>query len=223
MIEIDHLVKGYPLEGGEIKAVDDVSLRIDKGEFLAILGHSGSGKTTLLNLIGGLTRPDSGTVRIEGQEIWQLSDAELSRLRNEKMNFIFQFASLIPTLNVLDNVLLPSAFGRGRKAELADRARELLAMMGMADKQRAYPSQLSGGQQRRVAIARAFINDPAIVLADEPTGDLDEETEQEVIKLFHRINAERQTTFLIVTHSSDLAGQTRRHFRMTAGRLEETA
>lgn len=222
MIEVEHLVKGYPLEGGMIKAVDDVSLRIEKGEFLAILGHSGSGKTTFLNLVGGLTRPDSGTVRIEGQDIWQLSDAELSGLRNEKMNFIFQFASLIHTLNVLDNVLLPSAFGRAKKALLAGRAKELLEMMGMADKQRAYPSQLSGGQQRRVAIARAFINDPAIVLADEPTGDLDEETEQEVINLFRRINTEQRTTFLIVTHSSDLAGQTQRHFRMTSGRLEET-
>ncbi len=220
MIEVEHLQKTYTLEGGEkVTAVDDVSFAIERGAFLSILGHSGSGKTTLLNLIGGLTRPNGGTVRIDGQDIWQLADDELSRLRNEKMNFIFQFASLIPTLNVIDNVLLPSAFGSAKRRELVGRARELLAMMNMAEKEYAYPAQLSGGQQRRVAIARAFINDPAIVLADEPTGDLDEETEQEVIDLFRKFNRERQTTFLIVTHSSDLAAQTDRQFRMTAGRL----
>jgi len=219
VIEVDHLKKIYSLEGEQVIAVDDVTFTIERGEFLSILGHSGSGKTTLLNLIGGLTRPNEGTVRIDGQDIWQLADDELSRLRNQKMNFIFQFASLIPTLNVIDNVLLPSAFGSGKRADLVDRARELLSMMGLADKEQAYPAQLSGGQQRRVAIARAFINEPAIVLADEPTGDLDEETEQEVIDLFRTFNREQQTTFLIVTHSSDLAAQTDRQFRMTAGRL----
>ncbi len=222
MIVVDHLSKIYSLEGERVTAVDDVSFTIERGEFLAILGHSGSGKTTLLNLIGGLTRPNSGTVRIDGQDIWQLSDRELSRLRNEKMNFIFQFASLIPTLNVIDNVLLPAAFGTVRKAHLYDRAVQLLEMVGLADKQQAYPAQLSGGQQRRVAIARAFINDPAIVLADEPTGDLDEETEQEVVNLFRTFNKEKQTTFLIVTHSSDLAARTDKPLRMTAGRLVET-
>ena len=220
MIEIEHLNKTYPLDGRQFKAVDDVSFTIKQGEFISILGHSGSGKTTLLNLIGGLTKPNTGTVRIDGQDIWQLKDTELSGLRNEKMNFIFQFASLIPTLNVVDNVLLPATFGKVKKADLYDTAVDLLAMMGLSDKLRAYPSQLSGGQQRRVAISRAFINDPAIILADEPTGDLDEETEQEIITLFRSFNEKKKTTFLIVTHSSDLASKTDRRFRMTAGRLE---
>ncbi len=220
MIEIEHLNKVYPIDGTPFKAVDDISFSIKQGEFLSILGHSGSGKTTLLNLIGGLTKPNSGTVKIDGQDIWKLSDSELSGLRNEKMNFIFQFASLIPTLNVVDNVLLPATFGKAKKADLYDQAVALLELVGLGNKLNAYPSQLSGGQQRRVAISRAFINDPAIVLADEPTGDLDEETEQEIITLFRSFNEKRKTTFLIVTHSSDLASKTDRRFRMTSGRLE---
>ena len=220
MIQVEHLNKAYPIDGQQFKAVDDANLTINQGEFLSILGHSGSGKTTLLNLIGGLTKPNSGTVKIDGQDIWKLSDSELSELRNEKMNFIFQFSSLIPTLNVVDNVLLPATFGKTKKADLYDTAVDLLEMMGLANKLRAYPSQLSGGQQRRVAICRAFINEPAIVLADEPTGDLDEDTEREVISLFRSFNEKKKTTFLIVTHSSDLAAKTDRQFRMTAGRLE---
>ncbi|MDD5758983.1 MAG: ABC transporter ATP-binding protein [Desulfobulbaceae bacterium] len=220
MIQVEHLHKAYPIDGKQFKAVDDVNLTIKQGEFLSILGHSGSGKTTLLNLIGGLTKPNSGTVKIDNQDIWQLSDSELSELRNEKMNFIFQFSSLIPTLNVVDNVLLPATFGKAKKTDLYDTAVELLEMMGLANKLRAYPSQLSGGQQRRVAICRAFINNPTIILADEPTGDLDEETEKEVLNLFRSFNEKKKTTFLIVTHSSDLAGKTDRQFRMTSGRLE---
>ncbi len=220
MIDVEHLNKVYPLDGSPFKAVDDVSFTIRRGEFLSILGHSGSGKTTLLNLIGGLTKPNSGTVRIDGQDIWKLSDSELSGLRNEKMNFIFQFSSLIPTLSVVDNVLLPATFGKARKIDLYDQAVALLELVGLGNKLKAFPSQLSGGQQRRVAISRAFINDPAIVLADEPTGDLDEETEQEVINLFRSFNEKKKTTFLIVTHSTDLAAKTDRRFRMTAGRLE---
>lgn len=220
MIDVEHLSKVYPLDGSPFKAVDDVSFTIQQGEFLSILGHSGSGKTTLLNLIGGLTKPNRGTVRIDGQDIWTLSDSELSGLRNEKMNFIFQFASLIPTLSVVDNVLLPATFGKARKADLYDQAVALLELVGLGNKLKSYPSQLSGGQQRRVAISRAFINDPAIVLADEPTGDLDEETEQEIISLFRSFNEKKKTTFLIVTHSSDLASKTDRRFRMTSGRLE---
>lgn len=220
MIHVEHLNKTYPIDGQPFKAVDDVSLTIERGDFLSILGHSGSGKTTLLNLIGGLTKPNSGTVKIDGQDIWRLSDSALSGLRNEKMNFIFQFSSLIPTLSVVDNVLLPATFGKSKKADLLDTAVTLLEMMGLANKLRAYPAQLSGGQQRRVAICRAFINEPAIVLADEPTGDLDEETERDVLTLFRDFNAKKKTTFLIVTHSSDLAAKTDRQYRMTAGHLE---
>ncbi len=220
MIEVVNLEKDYRLEGETIKAVDNINFKVDQGEFMAILGHSGSGKTTLLNLLGGLTRPTHGTVKIEGQDIWDLSDNQLSEMRNEKMNFIFQFASLIPTLNVIDNILLPTAFGKKRERKHYDHAMELLGIVGLTEKGQAYPAQLSGGQQRRVAIARAFINAPKIILADEPTGDLDEKTEQEMVNLFRKMNQEENTTFIIVTHSSSLAAQTDRQMRMTSGRLE---
>jgi putative ABC transport system ATP-binding protein/lipoprotein-releasing system ATP-binding protein len=221
MIELKNVSKTYKLDGDIINAVKDVDLNIERGEFVSILGHSGSGKTTLLNLIGGLTRPDNGSVIIENTDIWSIGDNELSELRNEKMNFIFQFASLIPTLNVLENVLLPTAFTRKEKKKSYEYALELLEMVGLKDKLKSYPSQLSGGQQRRAAIARAFINKPEIILADEPTGDLDEETEAEVMKLFQMMNDSEGITFLIVTHSSELASQTRKRFRMTNGQLKE--
>ncbi|RMG02144.1 MAG: ABC transporter ATP-binding protein, partial [Nitrospirae bacterium] len=183
MIEVLNLTKTYRIDSEVIKAVDNVSFTIGDGEFISILGHSGSGKTTLLSLIGGLTRPDSGTVRIDGTDIWQIPDDELALLRNRKINFIYQFSSLVPTLNVVENVLLPTAFSKERSGKEYDFALELLEMVGIADKEKAYPAQLSGGQQRRAAIARAFVNNPSIILADEPTGDLDEETEAEIMSL----------------------------------------
>ena len=218
MISLTNLTKSYRLDEKRIKAVDRVSLEVERGEFAAILGHSGSGKTTLLNLMGGLTKPDSGTVCIDGTDLWSMDDNALSEFRNEKLNFIFQFSSLIPTLSVLENVLLPTAFSRA-SMDYTRQAVDLLDRVGLADKKDAYPYQLSGGQQRRTAIARAFINEPAIILADEPTGDLDEETEQEMVDLFRRFNQEENVTFLIVTHSSELAAQTRRRFKMTNGCL----
>lgn len=219
MISLQNLKKSYKAGGSLVHAVDNVSLEVSKGDFTAILGHSGSGKTTLLNLIGGLTRPDSGTVTIDNTNIWNINDNRLSELRNEKMNFIFQFSSLLPTLTVLENVILPTVFSSSKSGENTSYALELLDLVGMTDKKNSYPSQLSGGQQRRAAIARAFINNPAIILADEPTGDLDEETEREVVKLFQKFNEEKKITFLIVTHSSELASMTQKQLKMTNGQL----
>ncbi|RMG70476.1 MAG: ABC transporter ATP-binding protein [Nitrospirae bacterium] len=221
MIDVKDISKRYYVGGDEIVAVDNVSLNIKKGEFVSILGHSGSGKTTLLSLIGGLTRPDTGTVLIDDTDIWALGDDELSEFRNRKLNFIYQFSSLISTLTILENVLLPTTFGKDYSEEKVDFAIELLEMMGIKDKANSYPAHLSGGQQRRAAIARAFINNPDIILADEPTGDLDEETEAEVMELFKRMNREKDITFIMVTHSSELARQTERVFRMSKGRLKE--
>ncbi len=222
MIEVKNLVKTYKLDGDVIEAVNNVDLGIEKGDFISIVGHSGSGKTTLLNLIGGLTKPDSGSVLIDNTDIWSMSDDKLSELRNEKMNFIFQFSSLIPTLNVIENVILPTTFSRTKQEAIHDYANELLEMVELKDKMKAYPSQLSGGQQRRAAIARAFINRPEIVLADEPTGDLDEETEVEIMDLFKKMNDDKGITFILVTHSSDIAKQCKKHFRMSKGVLKET-
>lgn len=203
IIECSKLKKQYIADASLVTAVDNVSLSVAVGEFLVILGHSGSGKTTLLSLIGGLTLPDSGEVMIDGVENWHQSDEALSDMRNSKIGFIFQFASLIPTLTALENVLLPLAFGK-RPRGSHQKALEILDLVGLPDKANAFPSQLSGGQQRRIAIARAFINQPDIILADEPTGDLDEETERDILKVFKEYN-HRGTTFVVVTHNIHLA------------------
>lgn len=225
MIDVKGVTKRYSTGGREITAVDNVSFACGSGEFISIMGHSGSGKSTLLSLIGGLTKPDAGQIIIDGAGIGSLDDNSLSEFRNRKINFIFQFASLIPTLNVLENVALPSVFGPARsdKPLIRKEAVDLLEMLGIADKMNSYPSQLSGGQQRRVAIARSFINRPEIILADEPTGDLDEETEAEVIKIFKWMNEEKGITFLMVTHDSAIASQAKRTMKMHNGRLEELA
>jgi len=219
MIELTGLGKTYKDGDQIITAVDNVNLKVARGELVSIVGHSGSGKTTLLSLIGGLTSPGSGKVVIEGTDIWSLSDDQLSEFRNKNVNFIFQFASLVPTLSVLDNVLLPSAFGTCC-AGLDEYARSLVEMVGLSDKMNSYPSSLSGGQQRRVAIARAFVNSPKILLADEPTGDLDEQTESEIMDIFRKQN-EKGTTFVIVTHNTSVAQIADTRYKMTAGVLEE--
>ncbi len=220
MIEVKDLTKTYIIDGQLLKAVDNVSFRAEKGDMVSIIGHSGSGKTTLLSLIGGLTRPDSGDVVIENVSIWSMNDDSLSGFRNKKISFIYQFSSLIPTLTTIENIMLPTAFGTYGE-DVANDAKELLKTVGLGEKINAYPSHLSGGQQRRVAIARAFINRPDIILADEPTGDLDEETENEVIQLFNKMNEERGITFLIVTHNKDIAAKARKQLKMTNGVLSE--
>lgn len=226
LIECRDLLKVYPVDGQDFHAVDGVSFAVEEGDFVAILGHSGSGKTTLLSLIGGLARPDRGQVLIAGRDCWAQSDTELAVMRNATIGFIFQFGSLIPTLTALENILLPLSFAatRLREQESLDLARELLDQVGLTEKGNAFPAQLSGGQQRRVAIARAFINRPRIILADEPTGDLDEETERDVLKLFRHYNESVGTTFLVVTHNSQLTDSQNqpRTFAMKTGRLSET-
>jgi len=210
--------KTYTIDSQVLKAVDNVSFSVDQGEMASIIGHSGSGKTTLLSLIGGLTKPNSGEVLIDGQNIWSMGDGVLSEFRNRKISFIYQFASLIPTLTAIENIMLPMAFGSG-SPETEDYARELLGLVALKDKENSLPAHLSGGQQRRVAIARAFINKPEIVLADEPTGDLDEETEGEVLSLFSKINKENSTTFVMVTHNNEIAAQAEKQFKMVNGVL----
>lgn len=221
LIECKNVRKTYVADGKPVIAVNNVNLSVASGDFLVILGHSGSGKTTLLSLIGGLTMPDDGDVHINGIENWQQSDSSLSNMRNRKIGFIFQFASLIPTLTALENILLPLSFSKDPSGS-REEALAILARVGLADKANAFPSQLSGGQQRRVAIARAFINKPDIVLADEPTGDLDEFTERDILNLFLEYNA-AGITFLIVTHNAALAEihEKSRVFTMRQGVLSE--
>lgn len=221
LIECKNLRKTYIIEGRPVAAVDNVNLAVKEGDFVVILGHSGSGKTTLLSLIGGLATPDSGQVLINGMDNWQQADNSLSDIRNQKIGFIFQFASLIPTLTTLENILLPLSFSR-KPSGSREEALAMLERVGLADKANAFPSQLSGGQQRRVAISRAFINKPDIILADEPTGDLDESTERDILNLFREYN-QKGITFLIVTHNVLLAEKQERArvFIMRQGVLVE--
>jgi ABC-type lipoprotein export system ATPase subunit len=220
MIEVRDLAKSYSLKGQMVQAVKAASFSIEKGQMVSIIGHSGSGKTTLLSLMGGLTRPDSGTVSVKGVDLWAIDDDELSAFRNREMSFIYQFASLIPTLTAIENIMLPTAFG-AYGHDIEARARDFLSQVGLKGKEGSYPSQLSGGQQRRVAIARAFINSPEIVLADEPTGDLDEETERDVMDLFEKMNSSTGATFVVVTHNRELASRMPRRMQMANGVIKD--
>lgn len=224
-IEIVNLTKTYTIGDNIIKAVDNVSLKIDKGEFLSIVGHSGSGKTTLLSIIGGITKPSSGKILFEGNDIHSFDSNRLSEYRCEKIGFIFQFASLLPMLTAKENLLLPVIFKSDKTSGASNeqKAVELLKMVGLGDKINTFPSQLSGGQQRRVAIARAFMNDPQIILADEPTGDLDEETETDMMQFFKSMNEEKGISFIMVTHNANLGKQAKRQLKMTQGSIKELA
>ena len=217
IVATSKLVKSYFDGDVSISAVESVDFKIGRGEFVTILGHSGSGKTTLLSMIGGLTKANSGEVRLDDTDLSSLDDNQLATLRNSKVGFIFQFASLIPTLTSVENVLFPLVFSDKNDSK-RERAEDLLRLVGLEDKFHAYPSQLSGGQQRRVAIARAFIMDPKIILADEPTGDLDVDTEAEVMKLFRDMH-QGGMTFAMVTHEREITRFADRVVEMKKGRI----
>ncbi len=218
---IEQLTKEFIVGDGRITAVANASLSVEQGDFVSIVGHSGSGKTTLLSMIGGMARPTTGRIQFNGADIYTLDSDGLSTYRCEQVGFMFQSASLLPVLTSKENLMLPRAFRSDNssisRAEQERKALELLEAVGLSDKIDAYPAQLSGGQQRRVAIARAFMNDPALILADEPTGDLDEETESDMMRFFQRMNKDRRVTFLMVTHNSELARQAGTRLKMDHG------
>ena len=218
-LQIENLTKTYTVHDESFIGVDNISLAVKKGEFISIVGHSGSGKTTLVSIIGGILRPTSGRVLLEGTDICNLDDNKLSAYRANRIGFMFQFASLLPILTAKENVLLPAIFSPFKNVTDEKTAVDLLEMVGIGDKKDSYPSQLSGGQQRRVAIARALLNKPDIILADEPTGDLDEDTEGEIMDLFKHINKEHGVTIILITHNLDLAGTAQKKFRMSKGQL----
>jgi lipoprotein-releasing system ATP-binding protein len=221
MIELRSVTKTY-LGAGQnpaVTALDKVDLKITQGEFLIITGRSGSGKTTLLNLAAGLARPTSGEVLFEGEHLWRLSDVRRSRLRNRSVGFVFQFPSLLPSLTALENVALPQSLGGEHIKVPGERATELLEMVGLSDKLAAFPRQLSAGQQQRAVIARALVNDPRLLFADEPSSDLDEQTEQEIMDLFGRIHREKGLTVVMVTHTTQLVRHGTRALEMAAGKV----
>lgn len=221
MIKLNELSKIYEQKKQKtVKAVDEVSLDIVSKEFVVITGRSGSGKTTLLNLIAGLAEPTKGQVFIDGVDLWELSDADRSALRNQKMGFVFQFPSLLQSLNTVENVVLPTIFSQKKTTQAdIDRAMRLLEIVGLTDKAAAYPRQLSAGQQQRVVIARALINEPELLLADEPTSNLDEQTAKEIMDIFHDIHRNKGITILLVTHTGEITTSGTRSIFMANGSI----
>jgi putative ABC transport system ATP-binding protein/macrolide transport system ATP-binding/permease protein/lipoprotein-releasing system ATP-binding protein len=219
LLEARNLHKVYTTPRGPITAVDGVDLEVPAGEFLAIQGRSGSGKSTLLGMLGGLCAPTAGAVRVDGVDLWSLRRAALADFRARKLGFLFQFAGLLPNLRAADNIALPALLGGVGYREAYERARELLGQVGLAERWDAYPGELSGGQQRRVALARALCNRPALLLADEPTNDLDEQAEREVLALLRDLHRAHNTTLIIVTHDPDLARQADRVIHLQRGKL----
>lgn len=219
VIRTHGLTKELPLGKTVVHALRGVDMEILSGEIVGIVGPSGSGKSTLLGLIGGLDRPTSGTVEVDGIDISRMSEDRLTEIRNEKIGFIFQFFNLIPTLTAVENVALPIQFARKQRVNPEKRARELLRILGMGDRLNHRPSELSGGQQQRVAIARALANNPPLLLADEPTGNLDQESGAMVLQALNDIRAQVGTTIVIVTHDVQLASRAERVLHLVDGRI----
>ena len=220
LVELRNVSKIYHLGGEEIRALDDVSLDIDGGEFISIIGPSGSGKSTLMHILGCLDSPSKGTLKLDGLMIHNASTRELARVRNAKIGFVFQFFNLLPKLNVLQNVELPMVYAGVSARERHDRAMEALKLVDMANRAKHRPLQLSGGQQQRAAIARALVNNPKIIFADEPTGNLDSITGEAILQLFRQLSTEGRTIAL-VTHDPEIAAVTPRRIEIRDGKIAE--
>jgi putative ABC transport system ATP-binding protein len=221
MIELEGLTKAYAEAGGEQVVFRDLDLRVPTGEVMVLLGPSGSGKSTLLNLVSGIDLPTAGTVRVDGVDLTALRERERTLFRRDRIGFVFQFFNLIPTLTVVENLLLPLELSGRESAADRARARSLLAEVGLADRGDAYPDRLSGGEQQRVAVARALAHDPAVVLADEPTGNLDREAGRVVLTLLERLARTAGKTVLIVSHSEQAVPMADRVLVLSDGRLAQ--
>jgi putative ABC transport system ATP-binding protein len=221
LVEIHGLTKEYQKGDQKIVPLKDVSLAIDKGDFVSLMGASGSGKSTLLNLIAGIDKPTAGTIHVAGTDITRLSRTQLAHWRANHVGYVFQLYNLIPVLTAYENIEMPLLLLPLSRAERHKRVAIALEAVGLSDRADHYPRQLSGGQEQRVGIARAIVADPAIVVADEPTGDLDAETSEQVLELLQRLNAELGTTLLVVTHDPKTAAIARRQLRLEKGVLLE--
>jgi len=220
VIQLKSISKTYRNGNISVEALKDIDLTIDKGEYVAIMGASGSGKSTLMNILGCLDRPTEGTYELSGADVSGLSDNELSLIRNKNIGFVFQSFNLIPRNTALKNVELPMLYaGKLSRSEREERARKLLADVGLEEREMHMPNELSGGQRQRVAIARAMANDPPVIMADEPTGNLDSKSSVEIMEIFSRLNREKGTTVIMVTHEPDIAAYTKRIITFRDGRI----
>ncbi|MBC8284744.1 MAG: ABC transporter ATP-binding protein [Nitrospinae bacterium] len=217
MIEITGLIKTLHGGGHKVEVLKSIDLTIPTGQFIAITGHSGSGKTTLLSLIAGLDTPTGGTINIDEQDITKLNEDELALLRGKRFGFIFQNFHLIPTLTALENVVLSAELNNTPGA--TKKSEDLLGMVGLGDRMHHYPAQLSGGEQQRLSLARAFVNDPDIILADEPTGNLDSKNSDRIMELIRELHRVKQATIVLVTHESQVANQSQRILTLEDGRI----
>lgn len=221
LVEVQQVTRIYRKGDQEITPLHEVNLEVEKGDFVSLMGASGSGKSTLLNLMAGIDRPTSGRIIVAGQDITQLSRTQLAHFRARHIGYVFQLANLIPVLTAWENVEMPLLLLPLSRSERRKRVGIALEAVGLTDRADHYPRQLSGGQEQRVGIARAIVADPSVVLADEPTGDLDAETTEQILDLLQRLNAELGTTFLLVTHDPRAAAIARRQLRLDKGKLLE--
>ena len=219
LVQIEHLVKSYRRGDQTVEVLRDITLDIPRGDFTALMGPSGSGKSTLLNLIAGIDKPDSGLLRIDGLDIATMSESELARWRAANVGFIFQFYNLMPVLTAFENVELPLLLTNLSRRERRERVELTLSMVNLADRMDHTPNELSGGQQQRVAIARAIVTDPALIVADEPTGDLDRNSATEILALLQQLNQQLGKTIIMVTHDANAAAQARTLVHLEKGEL----
>jgi putative ABC transport system ATP-binding protein len=222
LIQISALTKWYKIGQETVKALNGVDLSISKNEYIALMGPSGSGKSTLMNILGCLDTPTAGSYRLNGPDVARLTDNELAEIRNKEIGFVFQTFNLLPRYSALENVALPLVYAGVKKSDREARAAEVLTQVGLGDRMKHKPNELSGGQRQRVAVARALVNNPSIILADEPTGNLDTRTSLEIMRLFHEIH-QHGNTIIIVTHEEDIARHAHRIVRMRDGVVESDA